>query len=48
MKENKSSNIFNIDYEYELYGLFDKNDGLKNKIEKIKQELEYIYFFFGK
>ena len=45
MEERKNSNIFNIDYEYELYGLFDKNDELKKKIEKIRQELEYIYFF---
>ena len=45
MNENKKLNVFNIDYEYELFGLLEKNDGLKKKIEKIRLELEYIYFF---
>jgi len=45
MKKKRKANVFNIDYEYELYDLFKINDGLKNKIEKIRQELEYIYFF---
>ena len=45
MKKKRKANVFNIDYEYELYDLFEGNDGLKNKIEKIRQELEYIYFF---
>ena len=48
MELNKKVNVFNIDYEYELFGLFEKNIGLKKKIERIKSELEYVYFFLEK
>ena len=44
MGVNRKVNIFNIDYEYDLFGLLEGNEKLKKKIERIGSELEYVYF----